>query len=653
MAATAHEAARFAWRPDREQAADTNVMQFAQAHGIDDYAELVRRSTADPRWFWDAIPAHLPIDWARPYDRVLDTSDGPAWARWYAGGRLNVAWNCAGRWAERLPRQPAVIAAGEDGRTTRLSFEQLWTRVRRLAGGLRSLGVEPGDRVGLFLPLIEDAVVAVHACALVGAVQVPLFSGFAPAAIAARLHDAEATVVLTADGMLRRGEPVPLLATLREALGDAPSVATTVVLERPAVGLGVALGAGEVSWARLEADATPVEEPPAFDAEHPFCLVYTSGTSGRPKGAVHASGGFLVKILQEAAHQTDVQPGDRLCWPTDLGWLMGFWSILGANGLGATVALLEGAPNRPPDRLWRFCAEQGVTILGLSPTLVRSLAPSGAVPAREHDLSALRVLASTGEPWDPAAYAWYAEAVGGGRLPVINFSGGTEVGACLLSPTPATAIKPCSVGGPALGMAVDVVDDDGASVREAVGELVCRHPWPGMTRGLWRDPERYLETYWTRLPGIWTHGDFARVDADGQWFVEGRSDDTFNVSGKRLGPAEVEAVLLADAAVADAAVVGVHHPVKGQAPWCFCVAVPGAAAGEGTAEELRERVAEALGRSFRPERVVFVARLPRTRSQKVVRRLLRDLAEGREPGDVSGLEDPGVVDELRQVVPRA
>jgi acetyl-CoA synthetase len=415
--------------------------------------------------------------------------------------------------------------------------------------------------------------------------------------------------------------------TVDEAVRDAPSVEHVVTWAR------------EEGWGAL-VDESPGELPPLeVDSEHPYLLTYTSGTTGRPKGVLHVQGGFLVSITREVAYQADAHPGDVVHFATDMGWIMGPWTVVGGGALGAALVFAEGAPDRPADRLWRIVEGEQVGILGLSPTLVRALIPHGEPAA---DLSSLRTLVTTGEPWNPDPYRWLAEKIGGGRCPIINCSGGTEVGACFLSPTPAMPIKECSLGGPALGMAVDVVDPDGRSLAGTgeVGELVCRKPFPGMTRGFWRDPERYLDTYWRRLPGVWVHGDWASVDADGYWFLHGRSDDTLNIAGKRVGPAEIESAAVGHPAVAEAAAVGVPHPVKGETAWVFCILAPGNEPDEELAAEVAARIATELGRAFRPERVVFVPALPKTRSAKIVRRAVRAQALGEDPGDLSSIENP-------------
>jgi acetyl-CoA synthetase len=384
-----------------------------------------------------------------------------------------------------------------------------------------------------------------------------------------------------------------------------------------------------------------VLEPVEVDSEAPYLVAYTSGTTGRPKGALHVQGGFLLSIARETAYQADLRAGDRVLFSTDMGWIMGPWTVVGAMACGATVVFMEGAPDRPHDRVWQLVEREHVTMLGVSPTLVRALIPHGEPDA---ELSSLRSVVTTGEPWNRGPYDWLDEHVcGGGRIPIVNCSGGTEVGACFLSVTMLRATKPCSVGFPALGEDVDVFDDEGRSIRGEVGELVCKRPWPGMTRGIWGDPDRYLETYWRRFPGVWTHGDWASVDEDGYWFLHGRSDDTLNIAGKRIGPAELESAAVGHPAVVEAAAIGVPHDVKGEVAWLYCVLAPGAEASEA---DVAGAVSHELGKAFAPDRVIFVSALPKTRSAKVVRRAVRARALGQDPGDLSTLENPEALEEI-------
>ena len=637
----------YAWRPTREVAERSNVGRFMRRHGIADYHELVRRSTGDVGWFWDAVVRDLGIEFDRPYDRVFDDSRGIAWTTWFPGGRVNVARNCVERHARSHRRgQAAVVWEGEDGSVRRWTYGELDEQTSRFANALRSLGVEKGDRVGLFLPMIPEAVAAFMGCARVGAVAVPIFSGFGAPAVAARLGDAAARVLVTTDGFLRKGGVVDTKKVADEAVASVPSLRHVVVVHR--LGRGGPTRTGfEVGWDEVTAAQPGASEAEPTDAEDPFLIAYTSGTTGKPKGAVHVHGGFLVKIAQEVAYQVDLQDGDVLHWVTDLGWIMGPWAIVGGLALGGTIFLYEGAPDHPgSDRLWAMVERHGVTILGISPTLVRSLMKHGEAPVKRHDLSRLRILASTGEPWNASPWLWFFEQIGGGRCPVINFSGGTEAGACFLSALPVTPLKPCALVGPSLGMDIDIFDPDGRPMAEGTGELVCKKPWPGMTRGLWNDPERYFETYWSRWPGVWVHGDWASRDEDGDWFLHGRSDDTLNVAGKRIGPAEVESAVVGHPAVAEVAAIGVPDPVKGEAIWCFAVLQPGEDAGAALREALRDRVVSALGKSFAPARVEFVTELPRTRSAKVLRRAIRARVLGLDPGDLSGLENPRSLDQF-------
>ncbi|QRE82661.1 AMP-binding protein [Rhodococcus ruber] len=639
----------YTWVPTADYVDNANVTRLARAHGLGGLDELRARSVADVRWYWDAVVRDLELPFQVPYRDVLDTSRGIEHPDWFVGGRTNVVDACLRRWAadpvaaDRL----AVVHEAEDGTVRTLTYRELEAEVERAAAGLRELGVGRGDAVALFLPMIPEAVVSVYAVARLGAVLVPLFSGFAPSAIASRIQDADAKVVVVADGTVRRGKSVAMKPALDEALRTCPTVKSVVVVDN--LGAGAGSGEHEMSWTGLRAsrDAGPIE---AMDASEPFALAYTSGTTGKPKGAVHTHAGFLVKTASEVAYSFDLKPGGVFCWITDMGWIMGPLSIVGTHANGGTLLLYEGSPDVPDrDRLWQLTERHRVTMLGVSPTLIRTLRGQGSDVAARYDLSSVHTIGSTGEPWDPDSYEWLAREVFGGRVPIINFSGGTEVGGSFLAPYPVQPIRSCSLGGPSLGMDVDVVDDAGRPLRGEQGELVCRQPWPSMTRGVWKDEERYLEAYWSTFPGMWRHGDYALVDSDGQWYIRGRSDDVMNVAGKRLAPAEVEAVLTAHPAVSEAAAVGVPDPKKGETVWAFWVPRP-EADGTDISGELAASVAAELGKPFAPSVVHRVSRLPKTRSAKILRRAVRAAALGTDPGDLSGAENPEAVEEIRAVV---
>ena len=593
-----------AWRPSDELTAGSNVGRFMAEHGIGSVDELRARSVADPVWCWDAVARFLGVEFVTPYEAVLDDSGGAPWTRWFVGGRLNFAAHCVDR---HPPGRVALRWEGEDGEARTWTYGDLRAEADAAATLLAERGVGDHAVVGMLLPMLPEAVATFVATAKLGARCLPLFSGYGAAAVASRLAEAGAVALVTADGFLRRGRVVDLAATAAAATAAVPTVTTTVVV--PRLGrMAAPPGPATVAWPARGARF----ETPAVDSEHPLFLASTSGTTGRPKAAVHVHGGWTVQIAQQVAFQLDCRADDTVHWFSDPGWIMGPVQCTGTLAAGATLALYEGAPDHPgPDRLWAFAARHRVSILGASPTLVRALMAHGDGPVRAHDLSALRILGSTGEPWNEGPWRWYFETVGDGRCPVINLSGGTEVGGAFLSPFPVEPIAPMSLGGPALGMAVDVVDEAGRSVRGAVGELVCRAPWPSMTRGLHGDPDRYLATYWGRWPGVWVHGDWALVDDTGAWYLLGRSDDTIQVAGKRLGPAEVESVLVGHPAVVEAAAVGVPDPVKGEALWALVVPTPDAPADDALRAELVALVARRLGPAFRPAALRFAAALRR------------------------------------------
>lgn len=647
-----------AWRPSPRDLQKSRLALFVRASGEPDLTALQAHAAADPAWFWGAAADDLAVPWIRRPTTILDASDGPEWSRWWGGARFNYAAAAVDPRAERDPAAQALVWEGEDGEVRSLSNGDLRDAVDRAAAMFAAAGVRPGDRVGIFLPMLVETVVAVLALGILEAIYTPIFSGYGAAAVAGRLRDCEASVLVTADGFLRRGGVVPLKETADAAVAEAPSVRRVVVVRR----LGdrrdpVPWTDGRDTWwdEAIEAAAPVAAQPPRIarretDPETPYMLIYTSGTTGRPKGAIHVHGGFPLKGAQDLAHSFDLGPGDALFWFTDLGWMMGPWAISGSLLLGARLVLYEGTPDHPgPDRLWSIVARHRVTHLGLSPTVIRALMAHGEAPPRGHDRSSLRVLGSTGEPWNPEPWWWYFGEVGEGRCPVVNYSGGTEVSGGIVSGNLLTPVRPTSFGGPSVGVAADVVGPDGRSVRGAVGELAIRQPLPGMTRGFWNDRERYLETYWSRFPGVWIHGDWAMVDEDGYWYIHGRSDDTLKVAGKRVGPAEVESAAAAHPAVLEAAAVGIPHDVKGESIAVFCVLLPGEVDTTDLRAAIAAEVANQLGKALKPDVVAVVTALPKTRSGKVMRRVARAAFLGIDPGDISALDDPASLAALRAV----
>ncbi|PYE12340.1 acetyl-CoA synthetase [Williamsia limnetica] len=644
----------YVWNPTAEYIDNANVLRLARRHGVESIDELRARSTADIEWYWDAVVADLEVPFATPYRGVLDSSNGLEFPDWFPGGTFNVVDACITRWLADGADQTAVVHESEDGTVRTFTYAELAEQVAHAATGLTALGIGPGDAVGIYLPMIPEAVVACYAIAGIGAILVPLFSGFAAPAIASRLNDAEVKAVIVADGTVRRGRTVPMANELVAALEHCPTVEAVVMVDNLGSGHTAEVpGAKSVSWQTLVDPAQEKWVFAAFPAMQTMLLGYTSGTTGKPKGAVHTHAGFTLKVASEVAYSFDVGRDGVFCWITDMGWIMGPLAAFGTHANGAALVLYEGSPDVPDDyRLWDLVARQRITMLGVSPTLVRALKSADLAEITSRDLSSVHTLGSTGEPWDPSSYDWLARDVFDSRVPIINFSGGTEVGGSFLAPYPVEPIPSCSLGGPSLGMDVDVVDDAGRPLRGEIGELVCRQPWPAMTRGVWKDKERYLEAYWSAFPGMWCHGDYALVDSEGQWFIMGRSDDVMNIAGKRLAPAEVESVLAMHASVAEAAAIGVPDPKKGETVWAFWVPRAGAET-TGVSDELRTLVAKGVGKPFAPSKVWQVTALPKTRSAKIMRRAVKAAALGTDPGDLSSAENPDAVDAIRGVVHNA
>ncbi|XOB97767.1 AMP-binding protein [Deinococcota bacterium DY0809b] len=638
------------WTPSEAYTRGSHLERLMEELGLPDYDALYAFSIERPDAFWKATLELMGLEWFEPYQGYVDLSRGPMWPEWFPGGKLNLAHNATTRHAKGArARQLALIWEGENGAVVRLTYRELDRQVAQAASALRELGVGRGDRVGLFLPMLPETAVAFLAVARIGAIAIPIFSGYGPGATATRLADADAKLLVTADGFLRRGRVVPMKPVADEALERAPSVEKVLVVRR--VDGGYPMKEDRDLWWDEAVARQPAGAPTeAMGSMDPFMLIYTSGTTGRPKGTVHYHAGFPLKAAQDMAHLFDLRPGELMFWFTDMGWMMGPWAILGSLILGSTVFLYEGAPDYPgPDRLWQMVARHGITHLGISPTLIRALIPHGEEPVKKHDLSSLRVLGSTGEPWNPEPYQWFFQNIGGGRCPIVNYSGGTEVSGGILGCTVYKPIAEASFNTPAPGIKAAVLNDEGKPVVGQVGELAVLAPWPGMTKGFWNDPERYERTYWSRFKDVWVHGDWALVDEAGYWFILGRSDDTLKIAGKRVGPAELESAAIRHPAVQEAGAVGVPHAVKGEVPVLFVVLRPEFEGSEELAAEIADKVAEVLGKPMKPAAVHFVSDLPKTRNAKVMRRLLKAAYLGEGTGDTSALVNPEVLDEVRRL----
>jgi acetyl-CoA synthetase len=639
----------FVWYPTPDYVNEAHLTRFMTLHNIKSFRELMEWSIQDVAWFTEAVLEYLDIRFYQPYTQVVDLTHGIAWPRWCIDGKMNIIYNCLDKYiGSEVEGRTALIAENEQGEVRSATYGQLWRDVNRAANALRSLGLGKGDAIGVFMPMCYEIVVATLAIAKIGGVILPLFSGFGAGAVASRLADAEAIALFTADGYYRRGRSVSMKLVADEAAIQAPRLKHVIVLNR--TGLDVPIyPERDHRWEDLIERQPERSETADTEAEDVLMIIYTSGTTGRPKGAVHTHCGFPVKAAQDMAFGTDLQPGQLLYWMTDMGWMMGPWLMFGSLLLGSTFFVYDGAPDHPgPDRIWDMVERHGITHLGVSPTLVRSQIPHGLEPIRKHDLSSLRFFASTGEPWNPDPWMWLFRSVGEGKRPIINYSGGTEISGGIVMGNPLLPLKPCAFSAACPGIAADVFDDEGKSVRNQVGELVIKSPWIGMTRGFWKDPQRYVETYWSRWKDVWVHGDFAAIDSDGLWYILGRSDDTIKVAGKRLGPAEVESVLVEHPHVVEAAAIAVPDEIKGNEMVLFCVLAPGIHPSEALRTEMKEMVVKALGKPLAPREVLFVSDLPKTRNAKVMRRMIRAAYLGEDPGDISSLINPEAMEEIKK-----
>ncbi|GAB4543859.1 MAG: AMP-binding protein [Anaerolineales bacterium] len=637
------------WRPTSEDVERAHLTAFMRQHGIKDFAALMQKSTREVEWFTDAVLKYLDVQFYKPYSQAVDLSHGIQLPTWCVGGEMNIIHNCVDKYQTSvISNQASVVWEGEEGATKSLTYKDLYREVNKTANALKSLGLGKGDAVGLYMPMTAEIVIALLAIAKIGAIILPLFSGYGAGAIVSRLQDGGAKALFAADGAFRRGKPVEMKSVADEAAAQLPNLKHIIVLKR--TGQPVKMQAGRDHWWHELVDSQSVEcETERTAAEDPLMIIYTSGTTGKPKGALHTHCGFPVKAAQDMAFGTDVHAGDVMYWMTDMGWMMGPWQVFGTLLLGATIFLYDGAPDFPaPDRLWALAERHKINQMGVSPTLIRALIPSGDEHFRKHDLSSIKCFASTGEPWNPDPWLWLFQKVGEGKRPIINYSGGTEISGGIVMGNFLLPLKPCAFSAACPGMAADVVGEDGKPIRNAVGELVIKAPWIGMTRGFWNDPQRYLDTYWSRWENVWVHGDFAAIDNDGLWYILGRSDDTIKVAGKRLGPAEVESILVRHDAVVEAAAIGVPHEVKGSELVLFVVLKAGAAANDALRADLKKMVIAEMGKALAPKKILFVSDLPKTRNAKVMRRMIRAAFLGLDLGDTSSLVNPQAVDEIRK-----
>ena len=645
--------ASFEWLPSVEGMAQSNLTAFLSHAGESSIESLSVHADEDPAWLMQQVMAFCDFRFYKPYTQMLDTSQGMANANWCVGGTTNIVLNCLDRhrgtptWNKTF-----LVWEGEDPKAQRaFTYGEFDAEVCRLAGALQELGISRGDRVGLFMPNLPETFIAFFAVLKIGAIVMPLFSGFGPQPIIARLNDGEAKAVLTVDGTWRRGAPGLMKPVLDEALQSVPSVETVLVLRHLGDAAACAMVAGrDHDWTQATTTQVPDMPTAEMDAEAPSVLLYTSGTTGKPKGCVWTHVGFLASMVTRDMHIcADFKSEDRFFFMSDMGWMVGAMCACIPSYFGGSLLIAEGTPDYPDSgRFWRLLQDHKVTYVGVAPTLIRSLMRNGDEEVRRYDLSALRVTVSAGEVWTRAPWQWFFENVCHKKLPFLNVVGGTEVGGCNFVGTLHGALRPGSFDLRGLGAGVAIVDGTGKPVADGqIGELVLCNPNIGMTKSLWRDHERYLGSYWRTIPGMWVHGDLAMRDEEGLYYILGRSDDTIKISGKRTGPSEIETLLAATGKISEAAVIGVPDELKGSAIVCVCVPMPGVNTGPALERELSAAVVQGMGSSYRPKFILLVNDLPKTRNMKIMRRVVRALVCGENPGDLSSLSNPEAVAALK------
>ncbi|MGM9987988.1 MAG: AMP-binding protein [Bacillaceae bacterium] len=632
------------WVAKKEYYEQTRLYQWMKELQFESYDDFYRKSIDDIQWFWQAAEEKVDFRWEKKYERVLDQENGLAFPKWYVGGTCNVIVSALLKWTrkEETRQRQALRFENENGDTEQYTYEELFKRVESFAAGLRELGLKKGDRVVLYMPLIPENIISFLSVMYCGAIVVPVFSGFGQDALASRITGCGAAYIITSEKMNRRGKSISMVDNVEAILAQCNSVQKVIVHRREKSEKRY------VSWSELEKCKIrkPYEE---MNSDDPLMLIYTSGTTGKPKGTVHVHSGFPIKAAVDGAFGLDIREGDCVCWITDMGWMMGPFLVFATLLNGATMVLYDGATDYPNDqRLWEVIQNHRLTHLGISPTLIRSLMATTNVEKIQLATTPLRVFASTGEPWNPTSWEWLFHEVGKGKIPIFNYSGGTEISGGILGNVLVKDITAATFNAALLGMAAEVRDEEGQLVQKEVGELCLTKPWVGMTKSFWQDDTRYIEAYWSKFPNTWVHGDWVYFD-EGYWTITGRSDDTLNIAGKRIGPTDYESLIGKHEDVLECGTIGIPHSIKGEVACCFVVLKHGEREKEEVRKELLNIAVIGLGKALVPAHIYFVDDLPKTRNGKVMRRLMKRAYMGEEYGDISSLVNANVLTMYEQL----
>ena len=638
---------KFAFIPEQSQYESSNIFQLMKKLGIKSLEELLTKSIQDNEWFWHQVDKDIGIVWEKPYEKILDTSQGIAWSKWFIGGKTNIYKSSVEKFSKSDPDKIAYYFESEDGIKSQITYSELDTKVSKLANGLKELGVRKGDVVAIYLPMIEEAIVGILAAAKIGAIQTVIFSGYSSESLQIRLQDCKARVLLVSDGFERKGKQISQKKTIENAIQNT-NVEKLIVISYKNVD-EYEKSEKIIFYDDLVSRQSSVCQTEIMDSDDPLFILYTSGTTGKPKGVVHVHGGFSVFAGHQAAYLIDTHKNDVVLWPADIGWITGLvWNVYGLLIMGASAVIYDGGIDYPDyNRIWHMLHNYNATIFGISPTAVRLFKKNNVEPLSITSLDRIKNIPTTGEPLDEDSWWWLFEKVGNKKIPIMNLSGGTEIGGAMLSVFPGMKLKPSTVGIACPGMNLDVFDDDGNSIRERNGYLVIKSPWPAMTKGLLNDDERYLETYWSRFENVWFHGDYVCIDEEGLWYMQGRTDDVINVSGHRLSTAEIEQTVISHPKISDAASVAIPDDITGEAIVVFYVTDK--QIDSELEQEISNYISEKIGKLARPKHIYQLPELPKTRTGKIMRRLLKSKLLGMPLGDMSSLENPQILDKVAKL----